>query len=427
MNESSLLDRITINEDQCGGCPCVRGTQVRVIDILNLLAAGESPADILAAYPDLELDDCSASLLYAARHLDHPVLASESGAAPAPGGDEARQDRDELLKGRADTDASIYSERATANTAFRQADAQRKLEILIERDRVLADRRLEIFRERADQTLAEERSISPPSSDEVMEERLAADDSKDAERIATDSILVDRDAGKAALDVASQVEMQRKDVFEMVAHDLRNPLHVILGSADFLAETAETEAMRQSADDIAVAAGRMGRLLTGLLDVAQIDAGSFPVRKAPNDVRELLLEVRRAFHRLVESRELSVHIEVPEAQVPALIDRDRVTQLLLNLLGNAIKFTPPGGSADLSVEHSETELEFVIADSGVGIPSDVLPNIFKRFWQQDPDHRRGLGLGLYICHAITEAQGGGIRVQSELGAGSTFRVSLPMS
>ncbi|MDZ7670317.1 MAG: ATP-binding protein [Gammaproteobacteria bacterium] len=473
MTDSSLLDRIIVDADQCGGHPCIRDTRVPVVDILNLLAAGASPADILTAHPDLELDDCSASLLYAARRLDHPVTASESDATPAPGGDEVRQVRDELLKGRADTDESIRSERATANTAFRQADAQRKLEILIERDRILADRSLELFRERADQTLAEERSGSPPSSDEVTDERLAADDSKDAERIVTDAvlehersradrreesrqealaaaradresqrvatderlagerstsddILADRDAGKAALDVAGQVEMQRKDVFAMVAHDLRNPLHVILASADVLAEMAENDEMRQTADDITVAAGRMGRLLSDLLDVVRIDAGSFPLNKSPNDARELLMEVRRACHRLVESREVNVHIEIPDTQVRALIDRDRVTQLLLNLLGNAIMFTPPGGSVALSVEHSETELEFVVADSGAGIPSEALPNVFKRFWQQDPGHRQGLGLGLYICHAIAQAHGGDISAQSEPGAGSKFRVSLPV-
>lgn len=384
------------------------------------------------------------------------------------------READDPAPGRADTDASISVERATADSAFAEADAQRRLEILIGRDRVLADHRVMLFRQRADRNLAQARSLAPPGSDEVIEERHAADEGMRAERSVTDALLeserrsadgreecwqeeqmaahveresqrvdtnarlanersmsdavsVDRDTGRSALAAADLAQMRREDVFAMVAHDLRSPLFVILGNAELLAESVESEELREVAQDVTVAAGRMGRLLTDLMDVAQIDAGQFPLAKASRDVRALLLELRRACLPLVESRGLRLVIDVPETELIASIDHDRVTQVLTNLLGNAMKFTPAGGRVALHVEPGGEALVFVVTDDGAGIPPESLPHIFDRFWQRDSDTRRGLGLGLYICKAIAEAHGGGISVQSEPGVGSVFRVSLPVT
>jgi signal transduction histidine kinase len=396
----------------------------------------------------------------------------------APGGDKVKPDQDDLAEGRADTDASLGTERATADTIFSHADAQRKLDMLIARDRVLADHQLMIFREKADKMLAHERLASPARSAEVMEERFAADDRKKAERSVTDAVLEeerrradgrddvrddrkrdeqivvsaereaqrvdtnerlsdershadiladDRAAGDSALEAAKDAEAHRKDVFAMVMHDLRNPLYVILANADFLGESAESQARREAAQDVTLAAARMGRLLTDLLDVAQIDAGRFPLDKGHHDARALLSEVRRAYSPLFEGRGVSLVIDAPEEPVLASFDYDRVEQLPSNLLGNAMKFTPAGGVVALSVERCGQQVVFVVRDDGIGIDPDTLPKIFERYWRHDTGSRPGLGLGLFICRTIAEAHGGDISVQSELGGGTTFRVSLPVS
>jgi signal transduction histidine kinase len=247
-----------------------------------------------------------------------------------------------------------------------------------------------------------------------------------AERSHADAVAGDRDAGDTALEAARQDEAHRKDVFAMVMHDLRNPLCVILANADLLGENAENQDMREAALDVTLAAARMGRLLTDLLDVAQIDAGRFPLERGSHDARALLSDVRRAYGPLLESRGVRLAIDAPEAVVLASFDYDRVLQLLSNLLGNAMKFTPAGGSVALHFEHSEEHVVFEVRDDGIGIHRDALPRIFERFSQHDTDSRRGLGLGLYICRMIAEAHGGDISVQSEPGRGTTFRVSLPV-
>jgi signal transduction histidine kinase len=249
------------------------------------------------------------------------------------------------------------------------------------------------------------------------------------ERSFADTVVGDRDAADSALEAAQHAEAHRKDVFAMVMHDLRNPLCVILANAEFLVERAENQDSREAAHDVILSAARMGRLVTDLLDVARLDAGKFPLKKGPHDARALLSEVHHAYRPLFEGRGVSLANEAPEAAVLAWFDYDRVKQLLGNLLGNAMAFTPAGGSVSLHVERSGEQLVFVVRDDGIGIHPDTLPKIFERFYRDETDSRPGLGLGLglYICRNIAEAHGGDISVQSELGRGTTFRVSLPVS
>lgn len=384
--------------------------------------------------------------------------------------------RDGLGEGRAETDASLGIERAEADDTIARtvANAERQLDALIARDRVLADREMTMFRQSADDRLAGERSASPEPSSQVIQERLAADDSRVAERSVMDAVLeherqrmdargerrrekgamaharheaqrrhtnerlsderseadavvADRDASESALETARSVEVERADVFAMVTHDLRNPLCIIMANASLISEGAEASTIREAASDITCAAARMGRLLTDLLDVARIDGGTFALARRPHSVRALLSEVRRSYRPLFDGSGVTLSVDVPRADVVASFDLDRIVQLLSNLLGNAMKFTPQGGSVGLHVEHDADALVFVVRDDGAGIQPDALPHLFERFWQRDPDTRRGLGLGLYLSCTIARAHGGDISVQSEVGTGSTFRVRLPMS
>jgi signal transduction histidine kinase len=213
----------------------------------------------------------------------------------------------------------------------------------------------------------------------------------------------------------------------MVMHDLRNPLCVIVANAALLAEGKGGSFTREAAEGITRAAARMGRLLTDLLDVVRIDAGTFHLGRRPHQVRALLSEMRQSYRPLFEGRGVTLSVDVPPAGVVASFDHDRIVQMLSNLLGNALKFTPRGGNVDLHVEHDSDQLVFVVRDNGASIPRNALPHLFERFWQRDPDTRRGLGLGLYLCRIIAEAHGGDLSAESEVGTGSTFRAWLPMS
>lgn len=377
------------------------------------------------------------------------------------------------LERRAETDASLGIERAAADDTIARTviNTERQLDALIARDRVLADQDMTRFRQSADDRVADERSASPQPSSKVAQERHAEDDSKKAarsvmdteleqerrradahreaqraearaqheaqrqrtnvrlsdERSEADAVAAERDASESALDAAHSAEAAQADVFAMVTHDLRNPLCVIMANADLIAQSAGASTTREAVWDITSAAARMGRLLTDLLDVARIDGGTFPLARRPHSVRALLSEVHRSYGPLFDDRGLILSVDAPHPDVVASFDLDRVEQILSNLLGNAMKFTPRGGNVGLHVEYDGDELVFVVRDDGAGIQPDALPHLFERFWQSDPNTRRGLGLGLYLSRTIARAHGGDISVQSEVGAGSTFRVWLPMS
>jgi signal transduction histidine kinase len=385
-------------------------------------------------------------------------------------------DRNGVDGRRANTDASLGAERASTDAGAERAGtgSQRSLDDVIERDRILADERLWKFRERADSLLVRERAGSPLPSNSVRSERERADQGKRAERLATDALLVherqradavaatDRQVHEAAeivleacrrdtdvqlstersgTDVAMMMlgetetalaqleggQARSRHVLAMVTHDLRSPLTVLAINAQSIAEgTAGAQAL-EMAQDMVLAAARMERLLTDLLDVARVESGTLRITKNPNDVGALVTEVHRSYRPLFADRGMCLAAGTPDVAVMASLDHDRIVQVLSNLLSNAMKFTHrPDGRIDLRVEQTAEHVEFAVRDNGLGISSNLLPHVFERFWQLDRDHRRGLGLGLYICKKIVEGHGGRIWAESELGEGATFRFTLPI-
>lgn len=371
--------------------------------------------------------------------------------------------------GRALTDASLGAERAGVDATIERSDADRRLLLddRIERDRAAADERLMKFRESADRVLARARWASPPPDGVVALERLVADENKQAERDITDALLDherqrvdaradtrrraedqdrvsheshrrdtderlsdergDADLTTTALADSRSGEVRRADVLAMVTHDLRNPLCVIVVNAEMLAEQTMEPATREAAEEMTRAAARMERLLTDLLDVARIESGTLRIVKHRYDLGTLLSEVLVSYRPLFEARGVTFTANLPPDGLVASFDHDRIVQVLSNLLGNAMKFTPPGGAVDLRAEGGDDEVALVVQDDGPGIPEEALPHLFERFWQVDTGARRGLGLGLYICQNIAEAHGGHVSVQSRLGAGAAFRVALPVA
>ena len=211
----------------------------------------------------------------------------------------------------------------------------------------------------------------------------------------------------------------------MVTHDLRSPLSIIAMTAQSLAEVTKDVAALEVAEEVLRAAVRMERLLTDLLDAARIESGTLQIKCAPHEVGAFLAEVHSSYRPLFENRGMTLSVDGLPASLTVSFDHDRIVQVLSNLLGNAMKFTPPAGTINLCLTRRDGEIEFAIRDSGRGIHPDALPHVFKRFWQVDSNTRRGLGLGLHISQKIVEAHGGRIWVESEYGNGATFRFTLP--
>ena len=222
-----------------------------------------------------------------------------------------------------------------------------------------------------------------------------------------------------------QTVKQRDEVVSIVSHDLRNPLGVVAGAADTLIELPlDREERERQATIIARSASRMSRLIEDLLDVSRIEAGAFVVRPSAEEPISVLEEIRDMFE--VQAEEAQVALAVgPVCDVLVRMDHDRVVQALANLVDNALRFTPEGGVVTLSGEVLDQEtVSLSVSDTGVGLTQDALDNLFSRFWQAEGDRKGRAGLGLAIVKGVIEAHGGEVRVESDPGVGSTFRLVL---
>lgn len=240
--------------------------------------------------------------------------------------------------------------------------------------------------------------------------------------------IAERTRVEAALNLAVRM---RDEVLGVVSHDLRNPVHTVSLSAGFLLDTLPTgpqEApVRKQLGIIVRAAEQMDRLIRDLLDVASIASGHLPVERGPHDAVAMARAACETLQPLAEERGLRFEIRTPPAPLPVLADSDRVHQVLSNLVGNAIKFTPAGGLVTLRLDAGEGEACFSVSDTGPGIPPDQCTHIFDQFWQADRSGRHGAGLGLAIARGIVETHGGEIRVASTVGVGTTFTFTIPLA
>ncbi len=211
-----------------------------------------------------------------------------------------------------------------------------------------------------------------------------------------------------------------------VSHELRTPLTAIRGNVDLIrrmgADPESLEAIQSEAD-------RLIRLVGDLLLLAQAETGNLPLARAPVEVDTVLLEVFQQGRVLAQERVEVVLGDLDQAQVVG--DRDRLKQLFLNLVANAIQYTPTHGRVTLAMKLVGEWVHISVADTGPGIPADELPHIFERFYRVDKSRRRatlgGAGLGLSIAYWITRNHGGRIEAASEVGKGSTFSVWLPLA
>lgn len=229
-----------------------------------------------------------------------------------------------------------------------------------------------------------------------------------------------------ALDAARKAIAARDEVMGIVAHDLRNPLGAITMRAALLARDTDSAPIRQQAHSIENTAMRMEYLIKTMLDVATMEAGRFSVLKAPCEVEELFAETTTLFEPLAGSKRVRLEARPKDPGLVVQADRERVLQVLSNLIGNALKFTPSGGHITITVERSGKHALFAVLDTGPGIPRDHLERVFDRFWNEPTPGIKSTGLGLFIAKAIVDAHGGRIWAESELGHGARFYFTLPL-
>jgi signal transduction histidine kinase len=211
-----------------------------------------------------------------------------------------------------------------------------------------------------------------------------------------------------------------------VSHELRTPLTVIKGNVDLMRRMKSLD--EESLTSIDQESGRLTRLVGGLLLLAQAESGSVSLDMRPVELDTLTLEVFQEMKVLAGGKIELKLTEIDQLQVNG--DRDRLKQVLLNLVGNAIQYTPQDGNVFLSLGKVAEQARLIIRDTGPGIPSEDLPHIFERFYRAEKSRTRGkatgFGLGLSIANWIVEKHGGRIEVDSKEGQGTTFCIWLPL-
>ena len=230
-----------------------------------------------------------------------------------------------------------------------------------------------------------------------------------------------------ALALAERSTRVRDEVLAVVAHDLRNPVHTIVGAAGVVEVVPDGEARVRHVQMIQRAARTMERLISDLLDVASIESGTLSLRIAPMELRALVSEVVEQQGPLARERNIAMTSELEPGPFVVMGDRDRLGQVLSNLIGNAIKFTPAEGTVRVRLGQKADEVIASVIDTGVGISPSDLPHVFDRFWRARETTAKGAGLGLSIACGIIDAHGGHIWAESELGVGTTMSFSLPLS
>ncbi|MEI8344543.1 MAG: ATP-binding protein [Candidatus Omnitrophota bacterium] len=227
-----------------------------------------------------------------------------------------------------------------------------------------------------------------------------------------------------------RLEKVRQDFVANVSHELRTPIASIHGYAETLLGGAmrQEEHLKDFLEIIYQDSGRLAKLINDLLDLSRIESGQMKLTLEPLEVQTVLNRALKVLKKPVEAKKLRVSCQIEPACPKVKADADSLAQVFLNLLDNAIKYTPEGGSICVTARQSDGGVQIDVTDTGVGISAEDLPRIFERFYRVDKGRSRelgGTGLGLSIVKHIVYAHGGEVQVESVIGQGSTFRFTLP--
>jgi PAS domain S-box-containing protein len=222
------------------------------------------------------------------------------------------------------------------------------------------------------------------------------------------------------------LEQLKEEYVALISHDLRSPLSTVTLAAQRLVKRLDAAGLHddaRNADRIVRSAGRMNALIEDLIDCARAEQGQLELEKAPVELATLVREVTERLPGAVAR----VAVECPEPLPPVLADADCIDRVLTNLLGNALKYSPPAAPVRVRIARSRDSVTISVIDQGPGIAPDEVPHLFERFYRARATCRAGgTGLGLYIASLLTKAHGGRISVESEVGKGSAFHLTLPL-
>lgn len=272
-------------------------------------------------------------------------------------------------------------------------------------------------------------ALKAGAHDYLSKNRLDADSLLRAVDHATEIFRMQRRMAEqqAALELRNR---QLESFAAVVAHDLRNPLAMIHTSSSFLLDVVPAEGREMEREQFRAinrSASRALRLTRDLMDVTRMETGKLEMESAPVQLEVVVDEAVGPHRHAAEGRELELRVELADGLPPVLADRDRVVQVLDNLLANAVKFTPAGGAVRVSAAPRGGEVLVSVEDSGPGLPEEVLERVFDRFWQAERIDNRGLGLGLAIVRGLVEAHGGRVWVENRPEGGAAFRFTLPVA
>ncbi|MEX0762130.1 MAG: ATP-binding protein [Dehalococcoidia bacterium] len=226
-----------------------------------------------------------------------------------------------------------------------------------------------------------------------------------------------------------RVDVTRREFFSNASHELRTPIAAVRASAETLQRGAMADPevaadfLRRIVEDVA----RMDVMVSEMLELSRLESGQTPLHLAPVDVGRLLRSVADRFHPQANELGVLLRVEFPEDTPMVTADRDKMEHVLTNLVANALKATPRGGSICLGAVPVNDAIRLQVSDTGAGIAPEHLPHIFERFFKANPARNDGgSGLGLAIAKHIVQAHGGGITAESSPGMGATFTVTLPL-
>jgi signal transduction histidine kinase len=233
---------------------------------------------------------------------------------------------------------------------------------------------------------------------------------------------------QAAVAIENARLFQQSDLIAEFVHELRTPLSSLSTATYLLLRPEMSQEQRdQIVQNIHSETLRLNALASSFLDLARLESGRVQFRKTTFSVTDLLYECKDVMASKAEEEKIQVRVETPDGLPVLEADRDKLKQVILNLVSNAIKYNRPNGSVNLRAEGSELQMTILVQDTGLGIPDEALPHLFTKFYRVRENEGKvsGTGLGLSICKQIVNGHGGRIEVKSKVGVGTVFMVHLP--
>ncbi len=258
---------------------------------------------------------------------------------------------------------------------------------------------------------------------------LSISSRKSGESHIVTAIIRDITQRREAEEKLRKVDEMKRDFLSNVSHELRTPLQSIGGFTKLImnGQVPDEATQKEFLEIIDRESQHLGSLIDNLLDMSRLEAGRFEVYKRPTPIRDTFIDAVKSFQSLAREKNITFNEEIPEALPEMEIDAGRLRQVITNLVGNAIKFSEPGGSVTVQAEALKDAVLFQVSDHGIGISPETQKHLFERFYRDEGEVvRGGTGLGLFISKQIIDAHGGRIWAESRPGEGSTFNFTIPL-